>query len=291
MTRFLVFASAALALAGDAAASIPAADGTITACYHKAFGALRVVDAPARRCLPHERTLTWSQSGGAGPGLAQLRADLEATRAELAATRAALAATRAELAALQAAVGQLRTAVAASATTALGGALTLGVSGGRPAVRVNADLELANGGRITAPVDLLLLAGRDVRVEAGSDLLTVVGRNATTQVGGDSVVDVGGDALTTVAASASTTVGAALTTSVGLDVSTSVGRNVSEVVGGNLTESVSGSSTRAAGGTASLDATQVNVGAAGVVRLQAATVAVPGLLQAARANIGGVQLP
>lgn len=284
MTRFLVFASAALALAGSAAASIPAADGTITACYHRAFGALRVVDAPARRCHPHERTLTWSQSGGAGPGLGQLRADLEATRAELAATRA-------ELAALQAAVGQLRTAVAASATTALGGALTLGVSGGRPAVRVNADLELADGGRITAPVDLLLLAGRDVRVEAGSDLLTVVGRNATTQVGGDSVVEVGGDALTTVAASASTTVGAALTTSVGLDASTSVGRNVSEVVGGNLTESVAGSSTRAAGGTASLDATQVNVGAAGTVRLQAATVAVPGLLQAARANIGGVLLP
>jgi len=284
MTRFLVFASAALALAGEAAASIPAADGTITACYHKAFGALRVVDAPARRCLPHERTLTWSQSGGADPGLGQLRADLEATRAELAATRA-------ELAALQAAVGQLRTAVAASATTALGGALTLGVSGGRPAVRVNADLELANGGRITAPVDLLVVAGRDVRVEAGSDLVTVAGRNATTQIGGDSAIDVGGDALTTVAGSASTTVGAALTTTVGLDASTSVGRNVSEVVGANLTESVAGSSTRAAGGTASLDATQVNVGAAGTVRLQAATVTVPGLLQAAQANIGGVQLP
>jgi hypothetical protein len=47
-------------------ASIPAPDGTITGCYHKENGQLRVVES-ASQCNPSELALTWQQQGPAGP--------------------------------------------------------------------------------------------------------------------------------------------------------------------------------------------------------------------------------
>lgn len=60
--------SAVAALAGGiaVAASIPAADGTITGCYHKNNGQLRVVES-ATQCNPSELALTWQQEGPEGP--------------------------------------------------------------------------------------------------------------------------------------------------------------------------------------------------------------------------------
>lgn len=56
-----------LAVVGVAAAAIPAADGTFTACV-KSDGTLRLIDAEARAtCKANERTVTWSQTGPAGP--------------------------------------------------------------------------------------------------------------------------------------------------------------------------------------------------------------------------------
>ena len=52
--------------AGIAAATIPAADGTITGCYQKVNGQLRVVSSAAE-CRPSELPLTWSQAGTPGP--------------------------------------------------------------------------------------------------------------------------------------------------------------------------------------------------------------------------------
>ena len=66
--RALVAVSVAvLVLAGGvAAATIPAADGTITGCYLTANGRLRIVESAAA-CGPTERPLTWSQVGEPGP--------------------------------------------------------------------------------------------------------------------------------------------------------------------------------------------------------------------------------
>ena len=53
-------------------AAIPAADGTITACYRQRAtltepkGALRVVDSPSQ-CTSGETALTWNQQGQPGP--------------------------------------------------------------------------------------------------------------------------------------------------------------------------------------------------------------------------------
>ncbi len=56
------------AIASQAQASIPAPDGTITACYVKRVGSLRVIDYPAQQCLPNlEVRLTWNISGPQGP--------------------------------------------------------------------------------------------------------------------------------------------------------------------------------------------------------------------------------
>jgi hypothetical protein len=65
----------ALAVVGGAAvaatvayAGIPGSNGTITACYHKGSGALRVVDAESgERCGRTSRSLTWNVRGPAGP--------------------------------------------------------------------------------------------------------------------------------------------------------------------------------------------------------------------------------
>jgi hypothetical protein len=51
-------------------ASIPAPDGTYTACILKALGTLRLIDAadPKQKCLNNIEVLrTWSQTGPQGP--------------------------------------------------------------------------------------------------------------------------------------------------------------------------------------------------------------------------------
>ena len=56
-----------LAISGGVAlAFIPNPDGTISSCYQKNNGQLRVVDA-GTACRPSENTLTWNQRGPAGP--------------------------------------------------------------------------------------------------------------------------------------------------------------------------------------------------------------------------------
>lgn len=52
-------------VAGAAWATIPSADGTITACYNAKSGKLRVVDGTP--CKKKEKTLAWNQAGQTGP--------------------------------------------------------------------------------------------------------------------------------------------------------------------------------------------------------------------------------
>lgn len=62
-------AAAAIVLAGGgvAFAAIPASDGTITACFVKNSGALRVIDAEGgETCRASETQLTWDKSGVPG---------------------------------------------------------------------------------------------------------------------------------------------------------------------------------------------------------------------------------
>ena len=60
---------AALALVGVlfgvAVASIPSSAGVISACYNTKTGALRVIDAPSKRCGSGERPLSWQKNGPA----------------------------------------------------------------------------------------------------------------------------------------------------------------------------------------------------------------------------------
>jgi|HubBroStandDraft_2_1064218.scaffolds.fasta_scaffold39645_1 hypothetical protein len=62
--------TALLMATGDADASIPGTGGAITACYSRATGAVRIIDAQAGvRCAKGEAKLTWSQAGPRGlPG-------------------------------------------------------------------------------------------------------------------------------------------------------------------------------------------------------------------------------
>jgi hypothetical protein len=54
-------------MAAFAQASIPAADGTITGCFKKNQGQLRVIDTDkVTHCRPSERLLTWNQTGPTG---------------------------------------------------------------------------------------------------------------------------------------------------------------------------------------------------------------------------------
>ena len=62
----VVFAIAAVALAGVALAAIPDRNGVIHACRKVDGGALRVV-AKASACRSGERALAWNQRGAAGP--------------------------------------------------------------------------------------------------------------------------------------------------------------------------------------------------------------------------------
>jgi hypothetical protein len=59
-----------LATTGFAVASIPGRGGTISACYRKADGGLRVIDTSKRgsagKCGKRERSLSWSQLGPQG---------------------------------------------------------------------------------------------------------------------------------------------------------------------------------------------------------------------------------
>ena len=59
--------TAVVAVAGGmVVSSIPADDGTITGCYQKNNGQLRVVES-ASQCNPSELALTWQQQGPPGP--------------------------------------------------------------------------------------------------------------------------------------------------------------------------------------------------------------------------------
>jgi hypothetical protein len=70
--RTIAVGVAAFGLAGGTAAfatqgsPIPAADGTITACFKSDGGDLRVVSS-ASKCMRRERALTWNVEGPAGP--------------------------------------------------------------------------------------------------------------------------------------------------------------------------------------------------------------------------------
>jgi len=57
-----------VAVGGIAYASIPAGDGTITACYGRSNGDLRIVDT-SQACRPNEQSISWNQNGGSSvPG-------------------------------------------------------------------------------------------------------------------------------------------------------------------------------------------------------------------------------
>ena len=61
-------------VSGVAYATIPSADGVISACYQKSGGALRIVDADTSSCSPKENLVTWNAEGPQGdPGLSGLQ--------------------------------------------------------------------------------------------------------------------------------------------------------------------------------------------------------------------------
>jgi hypothetical protein len=68
--RFLVLAvPSALAVAGLAYATIPAAGGVIHGCYQKNVGNLRVIDPATDKCRPSEIAISWNAQGPKGdPG-------------------------------------------------------------------------------------------------------------------------------------------------------------------------------------------------------------------------------
>jgi hypothetical protein len=57
----------AVALAGGVAYALIPQNGVISACYAKATGDLRIVDATETSCRPGEAALSWNQQGVAGP--------------------------------------------------------------------------------------------------------------------------------------------------------------------------------------------------------------------------------
>lgn len=60
-------AGAMVVLAGTAWAAIPGAGGTISACYTKIGGVLRVIDAEAgKACTALENPISWNQQGRQG---------------------------------------------------------------------------------------------------------------------------------------------------------------------------------------------------------------------------------
>lgn len=59
-------AALVIALGGAAFAAIPSSDGTISACYHKSNGNVRLVES-AGDCRSSESAVSWNQRGPAGP--------------------------------------------------------------------------------------------------------------------------------------------------------------------------------------------------------------------------------
>jgi hypothetical protein len=57
----------AVLVGGGAAAAGGRDDGTITACYQKPGGALRIIDASTAKCKSNETQIQWSRGGGSGP--------------------------------------------------------------------------------------------------------------------------------------------------------------------------------------------------------------------------------
>src|SRR5438105_12753483 len=83
MKRTILIAAVLTAVlgAGVAYATIPGADGTISGCYEKRTGILRVIDAEAsRQCLSFETPIAWNargpkgDTGAPGPSEAYFRA-------------------------------------------------------------------------------------------------------------------------------------------------------------------------------------------------------------------------
>ena len=68
--KTLALVATLVIVGGIATAAIPAADGTISACYKKTTKILRVINAEAGQvCNADERPLTWNQAGQPGtPG-------------------------------------------------------------------------------------------------------------------------------------------------------------------------------------------------------------------------------
>jgi hypothetical protein len=66
----LALAAVVIALRGVAIGSVPSQDGTITGCFAKHGGKLRIIDSSAKgkagRCRRNERKLTWNQKGPSG---------------------------------------------------------------------------------------------------------------------------------------------------------------------------------------------------------------------------------
>jgi len=64
----MAFIAMVFAMGGFAMAAIPTANGTITACYQKSTGKLRVIDG-RQKCKKGEKRIAWSQRGPQGvPG-------------------------------------------------------------------------------------------------------------------------------------------------------------------------------------------------------------------------------
>lgn len=69
----VAIAIAVIAMGGAAYATIPSADGVISACYQRSGGALRILDADTNSCTAKENLLTWNSEGVQGdPGVSGL---------------------------------------------------------------------------------------------------------------------------------------------------------------------------------------------------------------------------
>jgi len=71
LSRSSITVLAAIALLGTmigiSYAQIPAQNGTISTCFTKSTGSIRVIDASVTNCKSGETSLTWNQQGNTGP--------------------------------------------------------------------------------------------------------------------------------------------------------------------------------------------------------------------------------
>src|SRR5690349_17616196 len=65
--KLLMIAAISLAVGGGATYALIPDGGVISACYNKASGALRIIDAATTACRGGEVALSWNQQGAAGP--------------------------------------------------------------------------------------------------------------------------------------------------------------------------------------------------------------------------------